>query len=566
MPEEFEEYGGSKEYRYLGPPGTGKTFKANQIAEHGAGKFGADNVMLTSFSTAAAAVLAGRTKIPHQNIGTLHSMAYRSIGNPGMPSKKNLADWNEAYPEYFMGKLGSRDNEDDEETGGWDTSSPGNKYLEQRDRLLNLERPVSLWHHQIRLFHTKWEDFKQQCAVIDFHDMIAIALREVEYAPGRPAVIMADEAQDFTKPQANLIRKWGKHTEYFLLIGDDDQCIFAFRGATPDVLMYPELPPDRYKVLKQSFRVPREVHAFAVNWISQVKHRIPKEYFPRDADGCVEFRRKGSYTNTEWLMEETYQHTKEGRSVMFIVSCNYMLRTLLHDLRRAGLPYSNQYRPKATAWNPLRPGTELLDGVLSYLPGVPHSKAGGENVRPWTVDEIRKWGKCLKGMVRLWREKISNYSGESYADEKVLQMVIGDRYDELMQALEAAETDQGSPLAFFLKHLLAEHLKIPKGKPEDYVSKAEYLERILRYGNLNTLLERPLITVGTIHSVKGGQSDVVFLFPDVSQEQSDAAAYYDEDKDSQARVFYVAATRAREKLVILPPEDRGLSVPLHKYA
>jgi superfamily I DNA/RNA helicase len=68
------------------------------------------------------------------------------------------------------------------------------------------------------------------------------------------------------------------------------------------------------------------------------------------------------------------------------------------------------------------------------------------------------------------------------------------------------------------------------------------------------LLEDPGVVVGTIHSVKGGQADVVYLFPDLSRAgnaQYDVAGVF---RDSVIRLFYVGATRARETLYICQRE------------
>ena len=68
------------------------------------------------------------------------------------------------------------------------------------------------------------------------------------------------------------------------------------------------------------------------------------------------------------------------------------------------------------------------------------------------------------------------------------------------------------------------------------------------------LLEQPRVVVGTIHSVKGGQADVVYLFPDLSQA---GAAQYERSGppcDSVIRLFYVGVTRAREALYICQRE------------
>lgn len=72
---------------------------------------------------------------------------------------------------------------------------------------------------------------------------------------------------------------------------------------------------------------------------------------------------------------------------------------------------------------------------------------------------------------------------------------------------------------------------------------------VAKHGPL-ALLETPSVVVGTIHSVKGGQADVVFLFPDLSSAGDTQYQVAGPPRDSVIRVFYVGATRARETLYI----------------
>ena len=75
------------------------------------------------------------------------------------------------------------------------------------------------------------------------------------------------------------------------------------------------------------------------------------------------------------------------------------------------------------------------------------------------------------------------------------------------------------------------------------------------------LLETPKVVVGTIHSVKGGQADVVYLFPDISQAGDAQHARAGAARDSVIRLFYVGLTRARETLYTCQPET-GMAVML----
>lgn len=75
-------------------------------------------------------------------------------------------------------------------------------------------------------------------------------------------------------------------------------------------------------------------------------------------------------------------------------------------------------------------------------------------------------------------------------------------------------------------------------------------------GGVRLLSETPKVVVGTIHSVKGGEADVVYLLPDLSQ--AGMAQWVGADIESAAirRLFYVGMTRARESLVLCNPASR----------
>lgn len=69
------------------------------------------------------------------------------------------------------------------------------------------------------------------------------------------------------------------------------------------------------------------------------------------------------------------------------------------------------------------------------------------------------------------------------------------------------------------------------------------------------LASTPQVTVGTIHSVKGGEADIVYIFPDLSQSGAAQYARGGPARDSVIRQFYVGATRAREGLYICRAES-----------
>ena len=65
----------------------------------------------------------------------------------------------------------------------------------------------------------------------------------------------------------------------------------------------------------------------------------------------------------------------------------------------------------------------------------------------------------------------------------------------------------------------------------------------------------PRVIVGTIHSVKGGQADIVFLFPDLNPAGNAAYQRHGAQRDSVIRLFYVGMTRARHTLYVCQKES-----------
>ena len=94
-----------------------------------------------------------------------------------------------------------------------------------------------------------------------------------------------------------------------------------------------------------------------------------------------------------------------------------------------------------------------------------------------------------------------------------------------------------------------------------------YLIRLVDKRGLPALTTTPKLYVGTIHSFKGAEADVVFVFPDLSPQAGQSWVLGMQGrtataKDPIVRAFYVAMTRAREHLYLCQPSGTGLAVPL----
>lgn len=539
------------EYRIYGPPGTGKTtYLARQISR-AVDKYGEDRVMVTSFTVAAAREIAGRgLDVERSMVGTLHAHCYRALGRPLIAEEKLLAEWNSAHPETPIGQSASSPlDEGMEDTAA--QASAGDATLAEVNRLRGRMVPVEDWMPPQQEFYRAWCEFKRDHSAMDYTDLLENGLAEFRVAPGSPDVIFVDEAQDLSRLQIAVIRSWGRTCERLVLVGDDDQTLYRFTGATPDTLLDPPLPESQIITLKQSYRVPRAVHACAVEWIQQVTRRAPKEYEPRAEDGAVRMS-KATYTAPGAICDEAAAYAESGKTVMILAACAYQLAGALRRLREIGIPYWNPYRLKRGDWNPLaaRQGTSAAQRVLALL--LPH-ECMGDDGREWTFADLCAWLDWQRSDP-VWRRGAKKEAEARPPDDIVTDqwldnwMQPGAR-NELWDAME--DRDPGVMLDWWRRNLS------PAKAPS-----AEYVTQIARRLGPGVLRDHPRVVVGTIHSVKGAQADVVYLFPDLSASGVREWRTQGEARDSVIRQFYVGMTRAREELVICSPAGANSSVSL----
>jgi len=284
------------EYRIFGPPGTGKTTSVIHQIRRSVERFGKDSVLVTSFSRAAAAELAGRdVPVSSDCIGTLHSHCWHALGRPAI-AEVHVEEWNRTNPQLLITPAKKDRKLDGDETGEEVIvdARDGDYWLGELNRARALLSPIDNWPTSLRQFESKWSRYKAERRLMDFTDLIEAASREIRVAPKNPAVIFADEAQDLNPMQLSLVRRWGENAEYFVIAADDDQTIYGWCGATPDAVLDPPIPEDHKIILARSHRIPRSVHIRANKLIHQASRRQEKFYDPRAEEGlCLQLSQGG---------------------------------------------------------------------------------------------------------------------------------------------------------------------------------------------------------------------------------------------------------------------------------
>ena len=497
-------------YRLVGPPGCGKTAYIRRQVEVWSDQYGyaPGDFVLTSLTRAAANVLRGRVDVPKSNVSTLHSFCYRGLGSPPVAEVGALRkQWNE----YVTSKG----------VDAWSLEKEGNIHDDvYRERIREhgtgqMLSAYSLWRvtgrknallaETTRAFAKYWEGFKKDTQSVDFTDMLEMGLRDLPSCPGEPAVICVDEAQDLTPLQWRILHQWAEHTERVIIAGDPAQALYGFAGAGPEELLS-EIPQEHYRLLSQSYRLPSDVLTYAESWLGQ--HSPPmtsaRTYRPvADSPGIVE-RSEATWEHPEELLAEIDLHARIGRTVMVLASCSYMLAPIVGLLRDAGIPFHNPYRPTQGAWNP--GSKESKEAAFSLLTG---------------EGDWWSWGQHLPARHFVGYKK--DAAGQPAS--KVLQA-------EAYQRLSGGQADT----RWYLSEVLGERKAIAY---ELACMGAGWTEKH--------------VIVGTSHSVKGGEADVVIIFPDVSpaaqQEIDGSTAGF----DAAIRLFYVGLTRSRDQVILCAP-------------
>ncbi len=476
-------------------------------------------MLLTSLTRAAAAELAGReTAIPKDNLGTLHSLCWRALDKRPIAETK-IKDWNEAHPGLAISGEATIDDTDVPLL-----SSQGDKLLARYNHLRHWQVPVTGWPSQVVEFAQLWRQWKWDAEggpLFDFTDLLEMAINNLPHAPGKPDVLMGDECQDWSRLEASVMRQWGATTESFVLVGDPDQAIYAWRGADPHIFQMPVVPDEQVLVLRQSYRVPRAVAEYADRWIRQVSDRLPIQWDGRDAEG--EVSRLASYIKSPDLAIETAcRELDDGRSVMILTTCSFMLAKILGQLREQGVPFGNRYRVKRGDWNPLAEhGMTAARRLLAFV----------EYSTKETAKMLQGWSEHCRSEGLFRRGGKARLKELEQVDQQTLRELFAD--EATWQAALSGDVN------WYLGHLLASKVGL-------YIYPARVLERKGR----DHLRRKPRLTVGTIHSVKGGEADVVILFPDLSLAGMRQWITPGEGRDEIVRQIYVGMTRAREKLYL----------------
>lgn len=428
----------------------------------------------------------------------------------------------------------------------------------------------------------RYRKFKQERQAMDYDDLLVNLEKLLETSDevrqkmsNTYRFIMVDEYQDTNKLQGEITVLLASEHKNVLVVGDDSQSIYSFRGANfRNIMDFPKLFPGTViTTLEQNYRSTRPILGLTNAVIELAKEKYSKELFSK-----IEGVQKPVYIDAvdedeqaEFITQQVLALREQGvplDKIAVLFRASWHANELEIKLRAANIPYVKYGGLKFTE-------AAHIKDVLAYMRVI-------HNV----FDEIA-WLRLLllidgigTASAQKIISKIAQYGGSL---EQLLAKDFAKKkfFDELRKLHALLSRLSGSKLkpAEKLEAVIEYYTPLFESKYDDFRRRKEDLISLLRISERYARLEQMLtdmtleppdtsqigtaptgtddekLVLSTIHSAKGLEWHTVFIihlvegyFPGMRSMESD------EDLEEERRLFYVAATRAQKNLYLITPE------------
>jgi len=201
--------------------------------------------------------------------------------------------------------------------------------------------------------YPKYQEQLRSCAAFDFDDLIVEPVRLWQKDPdarerwnSKFQYVMVDEFQDTNRAQLRMVQALIQKHNNLVVVGDDDQSIYSWRGADPsNILGFDKLfPTAKIVKLEQNYRSTKSILAAANTVIANNKDRHGKTLWTQLGDGELITHAVASTAEAEaqWVAREIVTLVKGGRrwsDIAILYRSNIQSKLLEEELRTHEVPY-----------------------------------------------------------------------------------------------------------------------------------------------------------------------------------------------------------------------------------
>lgn len=572
----------------LAGPGSGKTLVITERTKHliQEYKIPEDNILVITFTRAAAQEMKERflkgmgknqTRV---NFGTFHAVFFTILKHAYHLNAGNIAR-DEIRHQILREVIAKQDF----------------IYTDEKEFISDLFSEISLVkgnqvdisnyyaiHCPDEIFRNVYREYNQRLRkanLIDFDDILLLchqllaSRRDIlSLWQNKFQYILIDEFQDINKIQYDIVRLLGETKNNIFAVGDDDQSIYRFRGAKPEIMLaYPkDFPGCRTVVLDKNYRSTSNIVKASKCLIQHNKHRFHKE--------VSAMKNKGSNINILCFESLSQQ--------------NQMLADEIHRLNQRGISYADMAILVRTNMG----SGALLYKLMEY--NIPfHMRDSVPNIyEHWIATDLLSYIKIAMGdnhrnlYLQIMNRPIRYISRECFDTVLVDLEAIKDYYEDknwMLERLEQLEYDlsilsrlnpyaainyirRGIGYEAFLKeYAIQRKIKVEElmdildelqenarqfKSYEDWFAHMENYKEELKRQVAEQKKNKDSVTIATMHSAKGLEFQFVFIADANEGITPHKKAALEEDLEEERRLFYVAVTRAKESLYILSSKER----------
>ncbi|MCI8560443.1 MAG: ATP-dependent helicase [Dorea sp.] len=451
-------------------------------------------------------------------------------------------------------------------------------------------------HYDKELFkniYTAYEEKKKRLKKIDFEDMLVMCCRLFEERKDilkkwqqKFRYILIDEFQDINQVQYDVIHMLADTSRNLFVVGDDDQSVYGFRGAKPKIMMEfkKDYPETKQLLLDVNYRSDAYIVEGALQVISNNKERYEKKIrsFRAGENGIKVCELKDPVEESLYVLKWIEKLLAEGTAmeeiaVLFRTAADSQV--LSEALTQHEIPFfirerMNNIYEHFTARDMIsyfrlsqgigekRDFLRIVNRPNRYIgrDSMSEGRVSYESLRNFYCD--KRW---MLDRIDRFQQDIQMMSGRSpYAAIQYIRKSIG--YDDFLREYAQFQS---------LDHQkLKETLDQIQESSKAYVSVEEWLFHVEEYGKMlskkqefqrNCQKEKG-IALHTMHGAKGLEFDTVFIIGANEGTMPYRKAKLQEEVEEERRLFYVAMTRAKKRLVITCTKEKyGKNLPSSRF-
>lgn len=432
--------------------------------------------------------------------------------------------------------------------------------------------PVNCSKEVFQNVFQEYQQYLKRHRKIDFDDMLVYTYELFDQRKDilsawqkKYRYILIDEFQDVNQLQYDIVRLLAAPFNNLFVVGDDDQSIYRFRGARPEIMLH--MPKDYENIsivkLEYNYRCPSQVVEAASRVIRNNKERFDKEIRAnKKKENAITFELfEDSRRENERLVERLRTGRFPFSQTAVLFRTNMQARSLMEKLLEYNIPFTAKdripnlyehwiaqdlyaYIRIALGSRQRRDFLKIMNRPRRYL-----SRESLESERVdfdrwqafyseqnWIAERIEKLYQDLAAIRRMRPFAAVNYIRKAVGYDDFLEEYARYRRIKAVELFEVAEELQEGTRGF--------------------LTFQEWFDHIENYGReLKKVWEKKqeeaeAVTLATFHSSKGLEFDAVHILEVNEGITPYKKAVLPQEMEEERRMFYVAMTRAREELYL----------------